>query len=461
MCIITSLLLPKASATSTDTSTEYQKALQAAGLVGRPRNISATLKHWEVSIEAVEERWHRFVRHNDEKSSGSDIFQKIESELQRVGSAGCPKVLSKANSATRIAQMGSTLTSTLQTIIEMHRGPQNISMQKPLRIAHVISPVFARKSATYLDEITMITLASMSAAHDFTHKYSNGLIEVELWLTNFEDEPKPKIKRYRYTRPVNRSVIELAAAAHIKLPLTKTNPKPRRLPVANDILEAVHESTSADYIIYSNTDIGIMPYFYTFVALWFAAGLDSMYINRVPLPIEGHKYPDLPSIWSEVLKHPQKHGGWDCFGWHRSLFGRFRWRLGVAVVGAPPIGTKLKKAIMCYAQYFLPVLGKHLTFHLGGTGSGDTHRVSGWGFGRPWNFNYHKHYHSLVKPEPCSGDPGSSQKLIFHGLSFNEDEKFQDQVAALCSAYKPNEPLSIEFRLLVLYSMVASEEFLP
>ena len=454
--------------------------LEESGLVGNRHNLTATWNHWRVQVGAMDQRWHDLVRAQGgagantsatTNSTTKDAYTELVTELTSggrksvpsSGSTRCAHILSKAHVAERVRETGTTLTTALKAMATANGGGFAISARRPLRIAHVVNPVFERKNAAALDEITMITLASMAAARDFTHMHSGGLVEVELWLCNFHDEPKPAIEGFRYTRSLNRSVIDLAKAANMELVLTKSNPTPRRLPVANDILEAIHESSKADFVIYTNTDIGVMPYFYSFAGAWFAGGLDSMFVNRVPVPVEGRKYPTLPSIWDEVLKHPQNHGGWDCFGWNRKLFDRFRWRMEVAVVGAPPIGSKLKNAIMCYARFFFPVVGKHLTFHLGGTGSGDKHVHSGWAYARPWNFNYKKHWTSPVKPEGCSGMRGSAHKKPFHGVNFANDKDYVNQVRAVCTDYhmQPGKPISTEMRLVMLYAMSAANGFLP
>ena len=444
---------------------ETVENLETSGIVGNRNNLTATWNHWRVSADDIAPRWHDLVRGqegwNSSSNRTSNAYTQLVAELDQAGKAGCPRVLFKEHVAKRVRETGTTFTTAIQAMAQANKNGFAISTRRPLRIAHVVNPVFVRKNAAALDEITMITLASMASAADLTHRYSGGLVEVELWLCNFFDEPKPAIEGFRYTRSLNRSVIELASAAHIELVLTKSNPNPRRLPVAADILEALHESSSADYVFYTNTDIGVMPYFYSWAAAWFAAGLDSMFVNRVPVPLEGRTYPTLASIWDEVVKHPQSHGGWDCFGWNRKLFDRFRWRLEVAVVGAPPIGTKLKNAVMCYARYFFPVTGKHLTFHLGGTGSGDKKVHSGWGYGRPWNFNYKKVYKSPVNPGGCSGMRGSAHKKPFHGVPFLNDKDFIAQAGAACRAFEPGLPLSPEMRLVVLYAINTLANFLP
>ena len=55
---------------------------------------------------------------------------------------------------------------------------------------------------------------------------------------------------------------------------------------------------------------------------------------------------------------------------------------------------------------------QHLTFHLGGAGSGDVNKHSGWGFGMHWNQNYHKFYKSPVTPESCINE--KSKEFVGH-----------------------------------------------
>ena len=377
----------------------------------------------------------------------------LESELGRLAQAEpmkCREMLARRMQAQSVLSNVS-LTSIFHSTYEQTASTKG---QKPIRIAHVVSPVFEKKGSGMLDQMTLITLRSMAVAKELAETLSNGRIQVELWLCNYADEPRPNLPGMRYTIPLNRSVIELAEKHNIDLPLTKANPVPRRLPVAADILDALAKSTSADHLSFTNADIGVMPYFYIFAATWLRAGLDGMFVNRVPIPLEaGLNFKTLDDILDAGLQYPQNHGGWDCFVFTRKQYQKFQSRLGLVVVGAPPIGTKLRHAVNCYAKHFLPVTKKHVTFHLGGTGSGDKEKHSGWGFGRGWNYNYHKHY-------PEKGHTPCVQNQPFLG-TYDDDKTERDVLPVICKLVQgmKNGQISTPLRLYLL--MLQTKAILP
>ena len=103
----------------------------------------------------------------------------------------------------------------------------------------------------------------------------------------------------------------------------------RKLPLLKDILSRVYESSDAEYLIYTNVDIGLMPHFYLAVARLLNQGYDAIVINRRTVPSIYDRVEDLPLIWAEI---GQDHPGHDCFVFRRDLFSRIE--VGNVCLGA-------------------------------------------------------------------------------------------------------------------------------
>jgi hypothetical protein len=84
-----------------------------------------------------------------------------------------------------------------------------------------------------------------------------------------------------------------------------------------DILQRLYESSTAEYFIYTNTDIIVLPQFYETAAKIIEQGYDAFIINRRRIPKIYNSVNDLPFIYSDIGK---SHPGFDCFVFKRELF---------------------------------------------------------------------------------------------------------------------------------------------
>jgi hypothetical protein len=134
----------------------------------------------------------------------------------------------------------------------------------------------------------------------------------------------------------------------------------KKLPFIKDILQALATNTEAEYLIYTNADIILQPYFYQAVAAYIQQGHDALIINRRRIaPI--YDNPDqLPLIWAET---GNPHPGYDCFVLHRSLLDKFV--LGDIILGTPFIEATLAHNVFAHSQNYLLLDHNHLTAHLG------------------------------------------------------------------------------------------------
>ena len=212
-------------------------------------------------------------------------------------------------------------------------------------IGHIIHPVIVDESS---DLVTAqpITFESMNRAAG----YSDGSVDVSLYAVQYHDEARITLPgRFIRTPDLRRSVADI-----------KTFRKRRKLAVIGDILDALHEASRADYLIYTNVDIALQPYFYQVVSRIIDRGYDAFIINRRTIP-DTYRHPgELPLMYGEV---GASHKGWDCFVFKRSFYPRFR--LGAACIGTGWIGRVMITNMAVFARQFKIFTDLHLTFHIG------------------------------------------------------------------------------------------------
>jgi hypothetical protein len=211
-------------------------------------------------------------------------------------------------------------------------------------IAHIINPVKADKNSD-LFLAQPITFETMRIARDF----ARGDPRVHFFSAQFMEDRPAVPQGFTPTADLERSVLDTAAFS-----------KARKLPLIKDVLRRLYEATSADYLIYTNVDIALQPYFYRSVRSLIAAGYDAFVINRRTIPDRYRTVEEIPSMWAEA---GEPHPGWDCFVFARPLFPRFE--LGDACLGAGWIGRVMITNMACLARQFQIFPDLHLTFHIG------------------------------------------------------------------------------------------------
>jgi hypothetical protein len=213
------------------------------------------------------------------------------------------------------------------------------------KIAHIINPVLVNKTSDlYLAQ--PVTFATMSTARDF----ARDKVAVQLYTAQYTEDRPIVPPDFRMTPDLERSVLDAG-----------TFRKKRKLPFIKDILarlfDAAHE---ADYMIYTNVDIGLMPQFYLVVKEFIEEGYDAFVINRRTISKQHQSIGDIPFMYSEL---GESHPGWDCFVFRRDAYPAFV--LGDICVGANLIGTVLLFNLLCTAENFMEFKDEHLTFHIG------------------------------------------------------------------------------------------------
>lgn len=156
------------------------------------------------------------------------------------------------------------------------------------------------------------------------------------------------LEGFHKTRDLDRSVLDLGTFKH-----------PRKLPFIKDILDRLYDETDADYLIYTNVDIALMPFFYLSTRDFFLQGHGFFVINRRTISDES-PFPDQISRMRAEIG--TAHPGLDCFVFPRTAYKDFF--LGEACIGANHIGKIINTNLICNSERYEHFKDLHLTFHL-------------------------------------------------------------------------------------------------
>ena len=217
-----------------------------------------------------------------------------------------------------------------------------------LKLAHIINPVVVKESSD-LFIAQPITFQTMKIAQEFAQKYD---VEVQLYSAQYPEDHSIIPKYFQKTPDLERSVLDIG---DFKVK--------RKLPLIKDILDNLYEATDAEYLIYTNTDIALMPNFYVIVSQIINQGYDAFVINRRTISKQYSKLEEIPLMYAEA---GEKHDGHDCFVFKKSIYKYYE--LESSFIGVPPIGKILLLNLIGHATKFNEFTELHLTFHLGNDG---------------------------------------------------------------------------------------------
>jgi hypothetical protein len=212
------------------------------------------------------------------------------------------------------------------------------------KIAHIVNPVLVAESSD-LFVAQPLTFETMRAAQ----RVAASQVHVELFSAQYPEDHPVVPPDFRRTPDLERSILDYG-----------TFRKQRKLPLLKDILDRLYQASDADYLAYTNVDIGLLPHFYLAVDQFVEAGCDALVINRRTISRSHTSIEQIPLMYAEIGK---PHRGWDCFVFKRDAYPHYR--LGTICVGAPRVGLALIANLVAYAQSFHEFKDEHLTFHLG------------------------------------------------------------------------------------------------
>ena len=217
-----------------------------------------------------------------------------------------------------------------------------------LKIAHIVNPVIKDESSD-LAVAQPITFATIKFAQNYAQKNN---LKVELYSAQFPEDSSIIPDFFNKTYDLKKSIKDLKEfKMNCKLPLVK------------DILDRLDEVSDADYFIYSNIDIALMPNFYVSVAQIIEQGYDAFIINRRTISDKYKTVAEIPLMYSEL---GESHPGYDCFIFSKKAYPKYQ--LNHVFLGFPPVGTALAINLICQSSKFKEFKDLHLTFHLGDDG---------------------------------------------------------------------------------------------
>ena len=213
------------------------------------------------------------------------------------------------------------------------------------KIAHIINPVAVGDSSD-LSIAQPVTFQTMLTAKNFAKE----TIDVSLYTAQFPEDRKIVPEYFSLTPDLKRSILDCSNFR-----------KSRKLPLLKDILDNLYSAAkNCDYMVYTNVDIAVMPYFYCTIADIISSGVDAMVINRRTISDRYKKTSEIHSMCAEIGK---PHPGHDCFVFKKYVYRNFI--LGNATIGVNWVGRILIWNLVSNSQNFREFKGKHLTFHIG------------------------------------------------------------------------------------------------
>lgn len=230
---------------------------------------------------------------------------------------------------------------------------------KKIKIAHIINPVkVGLESDLYVAQ--PITFETMKVAKDF----SGALTDVLLLSCQYAEDNSYVPDCFLKTKNLERSVLDIGNFV-VK----------RKFPILEDILKRAYEECDCDYIIYTNVDIAVMPFFYNTVRTIIDKGYDAFVINKRIIPSIYSKIEELSMMYAEFgMPHP----GFDCFVFKKELFPKFN--IGDVCIGIPNVDYAFIANLVAFSEKFGLFEDLHVTFHIGDE--------------RSTNVNKYKDYHN-------------------------------------------------------------------
>lgn len=208
---------------------------------------------------------------------------------------------------------------------------------------HIINPYWA-ETGSHAARIQNVTLHALADARKAVRN-----CRVELLTSQLPDDNLAISEGFRATPHLHRSVCDLYSFS-----------KQKKYPLIADILNRAFDASDAEFIVYTNMDIIVQPYFYDGLVQLLCDGADALIINRRRIADTGQTAADLPLILAEVGR---SHPGFDCFVMHRSLIPKLL--LDGVCVGVPFLEASLMYNLLAFSKDCVILEHLHLTTHLG------------------------------------------------------------------------------------------------
>jgi hypothetical protein len=213
-----------------------------------------------------------------------------------------------------------------------------------MKLAHIINPVKV-PATSELGIAQPITFESIRVAKEFAASKA----DVELYTVCYEEDREIVPNHFTQLPNLLRSVQDVKKFAGTK-----------KYPVLTDVLTALYNASNAEYLVFTNMDISLMPQFYVTVAELLKEGFDALLINRRGISTKYKSVEELPLMYADFGK---PHPGFDCFVFKRELLNKFV--LENICVGVSFSEVALVHNLIAFAEKLKLVDDLHLTFHIG------------------------------------------------------------------------------------------------
>jgi hypothetical protein len=213
-----------------------------------------------------------------------------------------------------------------------------------MKIAHIINPVNA-PAGSELAAIQPVTLESIRVAKEFAQKQ----LAIELYAVGYPEDQQVVPDYFIWLPPLQRSVLDLGKFS-----------RPKKYPLITDVFSSVANASNAEYLMFTNMDIALMPHFYAAVSELLKHGYDALVINRRGISKKYKGVEQLPLMYSD---YGMPHPGFDCFIFRRELLHKLV--LADICAGVSFSETALVHNFIAFADKFKLIDDLHLTFHIG------------------------------------------------------------------------------------------------
>lgn len=210
---------------------------------------------------------------------------------------------------------------------------------------HICNPFQAEPQQR---EIQEVAFASMKQARSFKNGKGDITPEVQFLAAVFSEDEAYALTHFDRTTLLKRSTQDLQRFKN-----------QRNLPLLFDVLAGA-ENVNADYVVFTNVDICLVPHFYLSVDTLLNFGYDSLIINRRTLL----GWPSDPQLINLMALDPgDAHEGYDCFVFPRHFLKALV--KGNLAIGTGGVMQGLIFNMVALSKRMLILEDVHLTWHLG------------------------------------------------------------------------------------------------
>jgi len=237
---------------------------------------------------------------------------------------------------TWIQQVGESLSDCIGSSKPNHRK---------YSFVHICNPFQAQSQQR---EIQEVTFTSMKQARSFKNGKGDITPEVQFLAAVFSEDEAYALTHFDRITLLKRSTQDLQRFKN-----------QHNLPLLFDVLAGA-ENVNADYVVFTNVDICLVPHFYLSVDTLLSFGYDSLIINRRTLsgwPLD----PQLINLMA--LDLGDAHEGYDCFIFPRHFLKALV--KGNSAIGTGGVMQGLIFNMVALSKRMLILEDIHLTWHLG------------------------------------------------------------------------------------------------